>query len=206
MSFFSQNIRFLRNSRQMSQSAFAEVFGLKRTAVGAYEEERAEPKVELFVKIAKYFGISLDDLLCRSLADGVNTNFDTVERGIPYITANQTAEFARSVADGVKYDYRQFLQIPGLDNALIAMEFGHSILIVSEKGNKRTLFDDGRQERTLLLKRSGITISNGGIHDADALKAYEIHYIIKCYDKDDHAELMLEDISARLSRIEGKIG
>lgn len=206
MSFFGQNIRFLRNSRQMSQSAFAEVFGIKRTAVGAYEEERAEPKVELFVKIAKYFGISLEDLLCHNLADGVNTAFDTVESGIPYIAASHTAEFARAVADGAEYNYRQYLKIPGLDDGMIAMEYGRSILIVSEKGNKRTLFDDGRQERTLLLKRSGISISNGGISDADTLKSYEIRYIIKCFDKDDYAETMLENISERLSRMEQRMG
>ena len=67
MSFFGQNLRFLRNSRQISQTAFAEVFGLKRTAVGAYEEERAEPKLDLLVKIANYFGVSLEDILCQNL-------------------------------------------------------------------------------------------------------------------------------------------
>ena len=206
MSFFGQNIRFLRNSRQMSQSAFAEVFGLKRTAVGAYEEERAEPKLDLIVKIANYFGISLEDLVCRSLADGGNVPHTPSERGVPYVCADEIADFAMAVADGAVYAYRQFIQIPGVGGDLIAMQFGRSILIVGEKDSGRNLFDDGSRGRTLLLKRSGISISNGNVSDADALKVYEIRYIIRCFDKEDHVETMLEDISARLARMEQRMG
>jgi|GEM_PF-4098116 len=206
MSFFGQNIRFLRNSRQMSQSAFAEVFGLKRTAVGAYEEERAEPKVELFVKIANYFGIPLEDLVCRSLADGGNVPQMSSERGVPYVCADEMGDFAKAVADGNVYAYRQFIQIPGFVGNLIAMQYGRSILIVSEKDGGRSLFDDDSRRHTLLLKRSGVSISNGNIGDADALKVYDIRYIIKCFDRDDHAETMLEDISERLARMEQRMG
>jgi transcriptional regulator with XRE-family HTH domain len=206
MSFFGQNIRFLRNSRQMSQSAFAEVFGLKRTAVGAYEEERAEPKVDLFVKIANYFGISLEDLVCRSLAEGDNVPQTPSERGVPYVCADEIADFAKAVSDGVGYAYRQFIQIPGFSGNMIAMQFGRSILIVGERDSGRNLFDDGSRGRTLLLKRSGIAISNGNFSDAEALKVYDIRYIIKCFDKDDHAETMLEDISERLARMEQRMG
>ena len=206
MSFFGQNIRFLRNSRQMSQSAFAEVFGLKRTAVGAYEEERAEPKVDLFVKIANYFGISLEDLVCRSLAEGDNVPQTPSERGVPYVCADEIADFAKAVSNGVGYAYRQFIQIPGFGGNMIAMQFGRSILIVGERDSGRNLFDDGSRGRTLLLKRSGIAISNGNFSDAEALKVYDIRYIIKCFDKDDHAETMLEDISERLARMEQRMG
>ena len=190
----------------MSQSAFADVFGLKRTAVGAYEEERAEPKVELFVKIAKYFGISLEDLLCRSLSEGGNMPQKVFYRGVPYVCADEIVAYAQSVADGVAYEHSQFLQIPGVDVGMIAMQFGRSILIVGERDKSKNLFDGDGHGRTLLLKRSGISISNGSISDADALKAYDIRYIIKSFDKDDHAETMLEDISERLARIEGRIG
>lgn len=206
MSFFSQNIRFLRNTHQMSQSAFAELFGLKRTAVGAYEEERAEPKVELFVKIARHFGITLEDLLCRSLADGENAAYNAVSKGIPYIKADEIPSYADAIAAGDKYQAKQFIQIPGVEDGMIGMEFGRNILIVSEKETSKSLFDNDRQERTLLLKRTGISIANGKIDDANAVRAFNIRYIIKCYDKDDHAETMLEDITARLDRIEGKLG
>ena len=206
MSFFSQNIRFLRNTHQMSQSAFAELFGLKRTAVGAYEEGRAEPKVEVFVKFARHFGITLEDLLCRNLADGENTAYNVVSKGIPYIKADEIPSYADAIAAGENYQAKQFIQIPGIEDGMIGMEFGRNILIVNKKESSKSLFDSDKHERTLLLKRTGISISNGKIDDANAVRAFVIRYIIKCYDKDDHAETMLEDITARLDRIEGKLG
>ncbi len=207
MSFFGQNIRFLRNRQQMSQSAFAELFGLKRTAVGAYEEERAEPKVELFVKIANHFGISLEDLVCRNLQESGLSSQYTVNKGIPYVSADEIAGFAESIANGNGYEYRHFIQIPGVGDGLVAMEFGRSILIVGEKQWERGLFMDADSNgHTLLLRQSGIALANGNVSDADAIKAYDIHYIIKCYDKDDHAETMLHEISERLARMEQRMG
>lgn len=206
MSFFSQNIRFLRNTHQMSQSAFAELFGLKRTAVGAYEEGRAEPKVEVFVKFARHFGITLEDLLCRNLADGENTAYNVVSKGIPYVKADEIPSYADAIAAGENYQAKQFIQIPGIEDGMIGMEFGRNILIVNKKETSKSLFDNDKHERTLLLKRTGISIANGKIDDANAVRAFVIRYIIKCYDKDDHAETMLEDITARLDRIEGKLG
>ncbi len=51
----------------MTQSEFAELFDLKRTAVGAYEEGRAEAKIDTIIKIADYFKLSLDKLLRKEL-------------------------------------------------------------------------------------------------------------------------------------------
>jgi len=206
MSFFGQNLRFLRNSHKMSQSAFAEVFGLKRTAVGAYEEERAEPKLELLIKIARHFGVSMEDLLCHSLQNGDGTMQKPAYRGIPYVSANEVTAFAEAVASGGEYQHRQFLQIPGMGEGLIAWEYGRNILIAGVLGEGNLFLDGNRQGRTLLLKRSGISIASGHVGDASAIQSYEIRYIIKCYDKDDHTETMLESISERLDRIDGKLG
>lgn len=52
----------------MTQTEFAELFNLKRTAVGSYEEGRAEPKIETLIKIADYFKLSLDQLLRKELS------------------------------------------------------------------------------------------------------------------------------------------
>jgi len=67
MSFFGKNIRKIRNVKNMSQQAFADLFNLKRGTLGAYEEERSEPKIETILKIANYFSITVDDLLTKEL-------------------------------------------------------------------------------------------------------------------------------------------
>jgi DNA-binding XRE family transcriptional regulator len=51
----------------MNQTEFADLFDLKRTALGSYEEGRAEAKIETLIKIAEYFNISLDQLLRKEI-------------------------------------------------------------------------------------------------------------------------------------------
>ncbi|PID87814.1 MAG: hypothetical protein CSB06_03385 [Bacteroidia bacterium] len=67
MSYLERNIRKIRLSKQMSQTEFAELFGLKRTTLGAYEEGRAEPKIALLIRIADYFDLSLDQLVRKKI-------------------------------------------------------------------------------------------------------------------------------------------
>jgi len=63
MSIISSNIKFLRKKRGLTQQQFADQIGIKRSLVGAYEEERAEPKYDLLKVIAAFFDISIDDFI-----------------------------------------------------------------------------------------------------------------------------------------------
>jgi len=67
MSFFGKNIKKIRSVQSMSQQAFAELFGLKRGTLGAYEEGRSEPRIDTIIKIANYFSISIDQILTHEL-------------------------------------------------------------------------------------------------------------------------------------------
>lgn len=67
MSFFGKNIKKIRTVKGLSQSAFAELFDLKRATLGAYEEQRSEPKIDTIIKIANYFSIKIDNLLTREI-------------------------------------------------------------------------------------------------------------------------------------------
>ena len=67
MSYIGKNIRKIRMSKKLTQTEFAELFDLKRTAVGSYEEGRAEPKIDTLIKIADYFNLTLDQLLRKEL-------------------------------------------------------------------------------------------------------------------------------------------
>ncbi len=51
----------------MTQTEFAKLFDLKRTALGSYEEGRAEAKINTIIKIADHFKLSLDQLLRKEL-------------------------------------------------------------------------------------------------------------------------------------------
>ncbi len=76
MTVIGKNIRKIRTVKKLSQAAFAEIFHLARPSVGAYEEERSEPKLETVIQIANHFGISVDSLLTKELTINDLYNFN----------------------------------------------------------------------------------------------------------------------------------
>ena len=63
MSIISENIKHLRKLRNWTQGDFADQIGIKRSLVGAYEEGRADPRLNNLMNMAKLFGLSVDQLL-----------------------------------------------------------------------------------------------------------------------------------------------
>ena len=72
----AKNLKKIRNVKNLSQKSFAEIFDLKRATLGAYEEGRSEPKIEVLIKIANYFSITLNQLLCQDLTMNELLHFD----------------------------------------------------------------------------------------------------------------------------------
>jgi transcriptional regulator with XRE-family HTH domain len=79
MSKIGKNIRKIRTVKKLSQASFAEIFNLARPSVGAYEEGRAEPKIDTVIQIANYFGLSTDALLTRDLTINELYRFDSLK-------------------------------------------------------------------------------------------------------------------------------
>ncbi len=69
MTKISSNIKFLRKKKGLTQQQFADQVGIKRSLVGAYEEERAEPKYDLLKNIASFFEMTVDDFINEDIDD-----------------------------------------------------------------------------------------------------------------------------------------
>lgn len=68
MSQAGQNLKYLRKLRGWTQEEFAVKLGIKRSLVGAYEEERADPRLEVLEIVGDTFKLSLDELLLKDLS------------------------------------------------------------------------------------------------------------------------------------------
>ncbi len=66
----SQNIRYLRKTIGLTQAELAERLGVNRPVIGAYEEGRAEPRLQTLKIMAHFFKVSIDDLLDKDLSTG----------------------------------------------------------------------------------------------------------------------------------------
>ena len=70
MSNIANNLKYLRKKKGLTQQNFADEMEIKRSLVGAYEEDRAEPKYELLKKIAEHFELSIDEFINEKINDG----------------------------------------------------------------------------------------------------------------------------------------
>jgi transcriptional regulator with XRE-family HTH domain len=73
MSQAGQNLKYLRKLRGWTQEEFAIKLGIKRSLIGAYEEERADPRLEVLEIVSDTFKLSLDDLLLKDLSNTGNS-------------------------------------------------------------------------------------------------------------------------------------
>lgn len=77
MSKIGKNIKKIRNVRGLSQQAFADLFQLTRGNISSYEEFRAEPKLDVVVKIANFFSIPLSDFVEKDLSVNELLHYNT---------------------------------------------------------------------------------------------------------------------------------
>src|SRR5919112_3073027 len=69
MSTAGRNLKYLRKLRGWTQEEFATKIQIKRSLLGAYEEERAEPRIEVLESVGDIFKLTLDELLLTELGD-----------------------------------------------------------------------------------------------------------------------------------------
>ncbi len=67
MSLVAQNIKYLRKLHNWTQGEFAEKIDIKRSLVGAYEEGRADPRLNNLLKMSKLFKVSVDVIIGKDL-------------------------------------------------------------------------------------------------------------------------------------------
>ena len=68
MSLVSDNIKFLRKNNHLTQEQLAEKIGIKRSLLGAYEEGRADPRLNNLLKISEVFKVSVDTLISEDVS------------------------------------------------------------------------------------------------------------------------------------------
>ncbi|MBD1425689.1 helix-turn-helix transcriptional regulator [Sphingobacterium arenae] len=67
MLYLADNMRYLRGRKGRSQQQLADELGITRTRYSKYEYGMAEPPIDLLIKIARYYGLSIDDIISVDL-------------------------------------------------------------------------------------------------------------------------------------------
>lgn len=65
--YLAQNLKYLREQKGVNQNKMADALGISQSAVGNWEQNHRKPDIEMIVRLAEYFGVTLDDLVLRDL-------------------------------------------------------------------------------------------------------------------------------------------
>lgn len=127
MSKISFNIRHLRELKKLSQEGLAEELKITRARLGAYEEARNEPPIEILIRLSDYFHIPID-LLVR--ADLRKTDLNSLMKTgdnrmlfpviidkenrdrIEVVTAKASAGYLSGYADPEYIEKMPFMELP----------------------------------------------------------------------------------------------
>jgi len=60
---FGKNLRRIRRSEDITQKTLGELVGVKAAAISSYENNESYPSLEIIVRLAEVFNISLDELI-----------------------------------------------------------------------------------------------------------------------------------------------
>jgi transcriptional regulator with XRE-family HTH domain len=95
MSYAGKNLKYIRKQREWTQEEMANQLQIKRSLVGAYEEERAEPRLEVQEAICALFNISLEEFLFQDLSQKGNAGDDS-DGGMSYLDRRRSMKMDKS--------------------------------------------------------------------------------------------------------------
>lgn len=65
--YLAQNLKYLREKKGLKQQKLADALKLSRATIGNWETGERKPDIEMVVRLAEYFGVTLDDLVLKDL-------------------------------------------------------------------------------------------------------------------------------------------
>lgn len=107
MSVANKNLKYLRKLRGLTQDEFASKLNIKRSLLGAYEEGRAEPRLEVLETVCDLFKLTLDEILRKDLSEHTDNylakrralKLSDTSAKIPFVPVKAAAGYLNGYAD-----------------------------------------------------------------------------------------------------------
>lgn len=122
MALSNQNMKYLRKKEGWTQEEFANKLNIKRSLLGAYEEERAEPRMEVLEMVCDIFHLTMDEILRNNLSEG-RVDYMSKRRAlkmnsgpseIPFVPVKAAAGYLAGYADPEFIDELNTFTLPML--------------------------------------------------------------------------------------------
>src|SRR5688572_25298957 len=122
MSIANKNMKYLRKLRGWTQEEFANKLRIKRSLLGAYEEERADPRMDVLEAVADMFKLTLDELLRKDISENKGSyvskrraqKMAAGRADIPFVPVKAAAGYLAGFADPEFVDELNTFTLPML--------------------------------------------------------------------------------------------
>ncbi len=167
MNFANVNMKYLRKLRGLTQEEFANKLNIKRSLLGAYEEERAEPRFDVLESVCDMFKLSMDELMRKELQDDNSGSYIAKRRMQKMLAPSNVITFVPvKAAAGYLAGYADPEFIDELNTFTLPMLSG---------GNYRAFEIIGE---SMMPTPSGSVIVGEKIENIDALKANNTYIVV----------------------------
>jgi transcriptional regulator with XRE-family HTH domain len=76
------NIKLLRNRLRKSQEEVAKELGLTRSSYSGYENEVAQPNLEILIHLSTFYKVTIDDLLKKDFSTFSESDWKSIDQGV----------------------------------------------------------------------------------------------------------------------------
>jgi transcriptional regulator with XRE-family HTH domain len=169
MSFIGKNIK------KISQADFAKIFSLTRGSIGAYEEGRAEPKIDTIIQLANYFGVSIDAFINKELTVTDLYSLDLIKEKLneAHHFSQQSEVAFRKGGIGLVKLSNQMEYVVNLNNKDFIIKLPYIEFPVNFKGTTRAFELNG----------SEMEYHQNGLHHGDILLCLQVDLATKPPEK-----------------------
>lgn len=139
--FVNENIKILRTRAGLTQEKLGDLIGVKRSSIGAYEENRAVPPYITLQSMATVFGVTLDEILAHRFANDHTT--DSLFKEEPNVVVTPPATEPRKVEEPSKLNFGSEKKQPFSRSSQVHLfESGPMIRYVSSRYFDKYILDD----------------------------------------------------------------
>jgi len=105
------NLKLLRNRLKRSQEEIANELNLTRSSYSGYENNVAQPNLEILIQLSDYYKVSIDELVRKDFETFKESEWEKIDRGIYADVKGQHMRVLTSVVDEHNDDLIEFVPI-----------------------------------------------------------------------------------------------
>lgn len=206
--FLNNNVKYLRNEKNISQQRLADEIGVDRSTISRIENGEIETTIDNAIKIADVLNVPLNVLVSKNLqfdnAEYVDTSdviqipvFGTIKAGIPIESQNDITEYVEIPKSWVKGGKKFFgLKISG-DSMF--PKYDENDIVIFQQNNDLDLFNG--KDVAVMINHTESTFKKIHVNEQGiVLQPYNSAYDFMMFSKEQVEQLPIKVVGVAVEK------